>query len=210
MVTERPTGGVGLRPLVGRCAGLLGLSLLLTCLALPPLARSQEGAETEPAAQPSSDSARATGDLAAPQEFCVTPEEMAVIELVQHRNWELQRREEILSVEEQAIRELLAEVRDDVKRLVELRNEIEALLEAREVARREGGDALVQMVNQMKPAAAAVMLSQMEPMLAAAILERLSPRQAGRILGAMEPAVAAALGGSLAVDPIQPETTEEP
>lgn len=148
----------------------------------------------------------ATAPVAAtpdPTEFCVSPEEMAVIERVRHRHWELQQREEMLVVQEQAVRALQAEIQVEVRRLEGLRAAIEELLQSRKTARREGGDALVRMIDQMKPAEAADVLTLMEPLLAAAVLERLAPRQAGRILGQMNPTVAAKLGGSLAIDPIE-------
>jgi len=140
--------------------------------------------------------------LQEPQEYCLTSEEMAVIELVRHRQWKLQQREELLAVQEQAVRQMQQEVSAQVVRLEELREAIADLLEEREAARREGGDALVKMVNQMKPVQAADVLSRMDPMLAAAVLQRVTPRQAGRILGSMEPGLAAELGASLALDPI--------
>jgi len=146
--------------------------------------------------------------LQEPQEFCLTSEEMAVIELVRHRQWELQQREELLAVQEQAVREMQQEVQAQVVRLEELREAIADLLEEREAARREGGDALVKMVNQMKPVQAAEVLSRMDPMLSAAVLQRVTARQAGRILGAMDPTLAAELGASLAMDPIATESTE--
>ena len=155
-----------------------------------PLARGQDSDNPSPPVAPSLD------------DNCLTPEEMAVVELVRRRHWELQQREEIVGVQEQAVRALQDEVRGEVVRLEMLREEIESLLQAREAARREGGDALVQMVNQMKAADAAEMLSRMEPMLAAAVLERITPRQAGKVLGNMDPEVAATLGASLALDPI--------
>lgn len=141
-------------------------------------------------------------------EYCVSPEEMAVIEKVRRRHWELQQREELLAVQELAVRDMHREIRQEVQRLGSLRTAIEDLLEARKTARREGGDALVRMVDQMKPAEAADMLSLMDPLLAAAVIERLSPRQAGRILGSMEPDTAAKLGGSLAIDPIEAVSQE--
>ena len=171
--------------------------VLVTAAALAvPFARGQESAAPAAATLPSLD------------DNCLSPEEMAVVELVRRRHWELQQREEMVGVQEQAVRALQDDVREEVVRLEQLRDEIEILLEAREAARREGGDALVQMVNQMKPANAAEMLTRMEPMLASAVLERISPRQAGRILGNMPPEVAAILGASLALDPIERATEE--
>ena len=146
--------------------------------------------------------------LQEPQEYCLTPEEMAVIELVRHRQWELEQREELLAVQEQAVRQMQQEVQAQVVQLEELRAAIADLLEEREAARREGGDALVKMVNQMKPVQAADVLSRMDPMLAAAVLQRVTARQAGRILGAMDPDLAADLGASLAMDPIESDRTE--
>jgi len=143
-----------------------------------------------------------------PSEFCVSPEEMAVIERVRRRHWELAQREELLVVQEQAVRDMQADLQQEVRRLEGLRSAIEDLLKSRKTARREGGDALVRMVDQMKPAKAADVLSLMEPLLAAAILERLAPRQAGRILGEMNPDIAAKLGGSLAMDPIESVSKE--
>jgi flagellar motility protein MotE (MotC chaperone) len=199
-----------------RCR-LLGLALaaLLVSLPVAHLAWSQdeegeEGEEDEEIAGDTETRKRAPAVAVEPVEYCVSPEEMAVIELVRHRHWELQQRDELLVVQEQAVRSLQQEIRAEVKRLAELRADIEELLKAREQARREGGDALVGMVNQMKAADAAEMLSRMDPLLAAAVLERLSPRQAGKILGAMDPSVAAALGGSLAMDPIEEPVGEQP
>ena len=197
---------------------VLALAVLLVAMPVAHLAWSQdeegdeaaEGDEDEEIAGDTGTRKRAPAIPVAPVEYCVSPEEMAVIELVRHRHWEQQQRNELLVVQEQAVRSLQDEIRAEVQRLDQLRTSIEDLLKAREQARREGGDALVQMVNQMKAADAAEMLSRMDPLLAAAVLERLSPRQAGKILGDMDPAVAAALGGSLAMDPIEEPAGEQP
>ncbi len=199
---------------------LLGLALpaVLAVLFVAHLAWSQdeeaeEGDEGDEEAEvegtDDSDRKRAPAVVAAPVEYCVSPEEMAILELVGHRHWELQQRDELLVVQEQAVRSMQQEIRAEVRRLEQLRKAIEDLLLAREQARRDGGDALVQMVNQMKAADAAEMLSRMDPLLAAAVLERLSPRQAGKILGAMDPATAAMLGGSLAMDEIEEPAANE-
>ena len=191
---------------------LLGLALpaALAVLLVAHLAWGQdeeaeegdEEAEIE-GSDESSERKRAPAVIPDPVEYCVSPEEMAILELVRHRHWELEQRDELLVVQEQAVRSTQQEIRAEVRRLEKLRKAIEELLLAREQARREGGDALVQMVNQMKAADAAQMLSRMDPLLAAAVLERLSPRQAGKILGSMDPDVAATLGGSLAMDDIE-------
>lgn len=134
---------------------------------------------------------------------CLMPEELTVIELMASRSRELDQREELVLLQEQALMARQEEVQTEIARLQELRDEIEKLLDTRAAARAEGADALVQMVNSMRSSEAAAMLSQMDTVLAAAVLERLSPRQAGKILGGMDPRVAAQLSASLAVDPIE-------
>ncbi len=143
---------------------------------------------------------------------CLLPEELTVIELMASRSRELDQREELVLLQEQALMARQEEVQAEMERLQELRDEIEKLIDARAAARAEGADALVQMVNSMRSSDAAAMLSQMDTVLAAAVLERLSPRQAGRILGGMDPRIAAKLSASLAVDPIevQPSSQEVP
>ena len=197
------TDGRAIRWALRGGAGLLLVGGMLTA----SIARSQqEEDETEAIEERVRKAPTAPSSyLQEPQEYCLTPEEMAVIELVRHRQWELQQREELLAVQEQAVRQLQQEVQAQVVQLEELRVAIADLLEEREAARREGGDALVKMVNQMKPTQASEVLSRMDPMLAAAVLQRVTPRQAGRILGAMDPKLAAELGASLAMDPIASE-----
>ncbi len=143
---------------------------------------------------------------------CLLPEELTVVEMMASRTREIDQREELVLLKEQALTDRQRGVALEIERLEALLVEIEKLLEARAEARREGAASLVQMVNSMRSSEAAAVLSEMDPVLAAAVLERLSPRQAGKILGGMHPAIAAQLSTSLAVDPIQVEVAskEEP
>jgi flagellar motility protein MotE (MotC chaperone) len=143
---------------------------------------------------------------------CLLPEELTVVEMMSSRTRELDQREELVLLKEQALAERQRAVVGELERLGQLQGEIEELLLARAEARRDGAASLVQMVNSMRSSEAAAMLSEMDPVLAAAVLERLSPRQAGKILGGMNPRIAAKLSTSLAVDPIEVEIAgkEEP
>lgn len=173
---------------------LLSLVLLLGIAVPGSLARSQQEEAEGPKASLENPAYDATQ--------CLEPEELMVVELVRSRNRELDQREELLVLREQALMGHKVEVRKEIEHLEALRLEIESLLQRRAEARAEGTAALVQMVNQMKPKDAAKMLELMETDVVVTVLEDLTPRQAGRILGAMPPAVAAELGSNLAIDPI--------
>jgi len=134
---------------------------------------------------------------------CLSPEELAVVELIYARHRELDQREELLVLQEQALEARRLEVQGEMTELRALRAELQTLIEKQAGARAERTEALVDMVNQMRPGDAAEMLTAMEPVLAAAVLQRLSPRQAGKTLGKMDPVLAADIGGSMAVDPIE-------
>ncbi len=131
---------------------------------------------------------------------CLAPEDLVVVERVRARLRELDQREEMLVVREQAIDARHATVVEETRRLEELRAVVEEMLRRRDEARDEGLDALVKMVDQMKPADAAPMLTRMDRETAAALLERLGSRQAGKVLGAMSPDEAADLASLLAAD----------
>ncbi len=175
---------------------LLSLCLVLGMAIPGSLARSQQDEEETEGPQPSLD------NPAYDETQCLEPEELLVVELVRSRHRELDQREELLVLREQALMVHKTEVRKEIEHLEALRLEIESLLQRRAEARAEGTAALVQMVNQMKPKDAAKMLELMETDVVVTVLEDLQPRQAGRILGAMPPAVAAELGSNLAIDPI--------
>ena len=174
-----------------RAPGLLAALAIASLISLPAAGQDETPQGDPPVAR--------VGDIADP---CVQPEELLVLEMVQRRTAELDQREAMIAVREQALVEYHEELEAEVARLETIRDELITLVESRSRAHAEGLDALIKMVNEMKPAPAAEVLAEVDRDLAATVLQRLSSRQAAKVMAAMDPDVAAELGEMLATDPI--------
>ncbi|WP_127090860.1 MotE family protein [Aquabacter cavernae] len=90
------------------------------------------------------------------------------------------------------------EIDDRIAKLEAKRAEYQTWLQRRENFLKKADEALVAMVSQMRPDAAAAQLTAMSEDAAAAILTRLSPRTASAILNEMDPSRAALLATTIA------------
>jgi flagellar motility protein MotE (MotC chaperone) len=151
-----------------------------------------------PAAQPAGAGVAAAGpNLAAssapPSATVQRPADGKLLEELNRRSAELDRREHDLRTwaAQVAVAERLA--RAQLAELGQLRIEVEKVMAQESAASDQDLDVLVGLYSNMKPTQAAAVLGRLDASKAAAILEKLDIRSAGPALAAMDPSVAVAI-----------------
>ncbi len=95
--------------------------------------------------------------------------------------------------QKEALAAMEKQIQERIAQLEAKRAEYQEWLQRREAFLKKADEALVQVMSQMRPDAAAAQLTAMSEDAAAAVLAKLSPRVASAILNEMEPARAARL-----------------
>jgi flagellar motility protein MotE (MotC chaperone) len=121
------------------------------------------------------------------------PADGKLLEEINRRNSELDKREHDLQTwaTQIAVAERLA--RAQLAELGQLRTDLEKVVERQSAASDEDIAVLVGLYSNMKPSQAAMLLGRLEPPMAAAILEKLDIHAAGPALASMDPTVAVAI-----------------
>ena len=109
----------------------------------------------------------------------------------------LKKREEELAAKERSLRELEAQLKDQLAEIEQRNAQLKNLLDEVQAVKDERLQKLVKAYANMKAKSAAAVLETMDQDLAVQILSNLGGRQAGEILGFIETRKAAALSEAL-------------
>jgi flagellar motility protein MotE (MotC chaperone) len=164
-------------------------ALAQTVPSSPPVAPRPAAAKPGPASSDPAASVPASGPVQTSQR----PADGSLLEELNRRAAELDRREHDLQTWATQIAAAERLARAQLSELGQLRTDLEKAVAKESAASDEDIAVLVGLYSNMKPAQAAVLLGRLDAQMAAAILEKLDIHSAGPALAAMDPTVAVAI-----------------
>lgn len=162
--------------------------LLLLALLAPQSVAAQQDATTPPVSIP----------IADPGERIYTDEEVSLLQDLEKRRVELDRREEAIRVRERLVDLAQSRLDGRINRLAQLQENIEKLL--KDLSGKEEGelDALARIYEQMKPAAAAEIFNALDPEITYDLVRRMKRADTAKIMERMNPSRARLISQMLA------------
>ncbi|MGV7222380.1 MAG: MotE family protein [Nitrospinales bacterium] len=126
------------------------------------------------------------------------PETLRLLEIIERKNKDLERRETELLAKEENLKTLELKIREDLQMIEKAMIRSEELAGAKKGMIEENISSLAKVYSSMKPAQAAAILDTVDESIALHILSRMKSRNSGRILGKMNRAVAKNISERLA------------
>jgi len=127
-----------------------------------------------------------------------TPETLRLIEIIERKNRDLQKREAKLLVREENLKTLEKKIREDLQKIEAAMVRSEELAGAKKGMVEKNVTSLSKVYASMKPAQAAAILETVDEGIALQIISRMKSRAAGKILGKMKKSVAKSISERLA------------
>ena len=128
----------------------------------------------------------------------VTPETLRLIEIIERKNRDLQKREAELLAREENLKTLEKKIRQDLQKIEEAMARSEELAGAKKGMIEKNINSLSKVYSSMKPAQAAAILETVDEAIALQIISRMKSRVSGKILGKMKRSVAKSISERLA------------
>ena len=125
-------------------------------------------------------------------------ETLRLLEIIERKNKDLQRREAELLAKEENLKTLELKIREDLHIIEEAMVRSEELAGAKKGMIEENITALSKVYSSMKPAKAAAILDTVDESIALQIISRMKSRASGKILGKMNKSVAKNISERLA------------
>jgi flagellar motility protein MotE (MotC chaperone) len=118
------------------------------------------------------------------------PETLRLLEIIERKNKDLERREAELLTKEENLKTLELKIRQDLQTIEKAMVRSEELAGARKGMIEENITSLARVYSSMKPAQAAAILDRVDESIAIQILSRMRSRNSAKILGKMNTSVA--------------------
>lgn len=128
----------------------------------------------------------------------VNPETLRLIEIIEKKNKDLQRREAELLAREENLKTLEKKIREDLRKIEAAMVRSEELAGAKKGMIEKNINALTKVYSSMKPAQAAAVLEKVDEAIALQIIARMKSKVAGKILGKMNKSAAISISERLA------------
>jgi len=134
-----------------------------------------------------------------PKNISITnPETMRLIEMIERKNKDLQRREAELLAREENLKTLEMKIREDLQKIEAAMARSEELAGTKKGMIEKNINSLSKIYASMKPAQAAAILETVDEAIALQILSRMKSKVSGKILGKMKKSVAKSISERLA------------
>lgn len=128
----------------------------------------------------------------------INPETLRLIEIIERKNKDLQKREAELLAKEENLKTLEKKIREDLQKIEEAMVRSEELAGAKKGMIEKNINALSKVYSSMKPARAAAILETVDEAIALQIISRMKSKVSGKILGKMKKSVAKSISERLA------------
>jgi len=126
------------------------------------------------------------------------PETLRLLEIIERKNKDLERREAELLAKEENLKTLELKIREDLQTIEEAMERSEELAGAKKGMIEKNITSLAKVYSSMKPAQAAAILDTVDESIAIQIISRMKSRNSAKILGKMNTSVAKVISERIA------------